>query len=845
MFSPSRPGPWIQSHQRSPLSIICKKSASMSRAAIFYLVGLLAVGGCREDAVVAPRVRVPSGALTDGSVSGPRVASGYVAVDLGVLLPNVQSIARAINNYRQIVIVAGPSSYLWQNGTMTLIGSPGTYFHAAAISDNGSVVGDIIVGNSGHAALWNGSTIIDLGTLGGSNSSARGVNDAGQVVGLSYVPGLSEQHAFVWQNGVMTDLGGFGGTYHGYMNLANGINASGQIVGRADRLVGGWGPFLWETGVMSDLGDSSEAAEAFAINTAGVVVGEKHIGNAFFGATMWQNGVTTLLGVLPGDTDSRATAINNLGQVVGISSPYRIDFSNNGKGFLWENGVMTALPDFGGGGVGRVVGINDAGDIVGFLYSYSDGRVHAVLWTKNPPNRPPTASAGGPYPGSEGSAIVFDGAATTDPDAQPLTYDWDFGDGSAHGTGVAPSHTYADNGSVPITLIVSDGALSDTATTTATVANAPPVPDAGLDRTVVVGRSTAVVPPCSDAGAADGPWPYTVRWGDGTANASRSSAAQGAQPSLSHTYAAAGTFIRRLTVTDKDGGVAFDEATITVDANQPPVSGVNGPYTGNEGAAVAVSSAGSTDPNADVLTYSWKFGDGGTSTAANPSHTYKDNGTYTVTLTVKDPSGATNAATTTATIANVAPTATLGAPSTITEGTTATVALTGGTDKGATDRATLEYAFDCGQGAGLTAWSTTVRSVICPAFPNQRAPVTVMGQIRDKDGGLTSYQKTMTVTNAAPVVTLVATSATTFPVGGQLGVQGSFSDKGAGDAPWATKIVWGDGTAATTGSVGAMGALPPALHVYATAGTYKVQLTVTDKDGKAGLSTRITVVVTP
>ena len=104
MFSPSRPGPWIQSHQRSPLSIICKKSASMSRAAIFYLVGLLAVGGCREDTVVAPRVRVPSGALADGSVSGPRVASGYVAVDLGVLLPNLHSYAHAINNYRQIVI---------------------------------------------------------------------------------------------------------------------------------------------------------------------------------------------------------------------------------------------------------------------------------------------------------------------------------------------------------------------------------------------------------------------------------------------------------------------------------------------------------------------------------------------------------------------------------------------------------------------------------------------------------------------------------------------------------------------------------------------------------------------
>ncbi len=173
------------------------------------------------------------------------------------------------------------------------------------------------------------------------------------------------------------------------------------------------------------------------------------------------------------------------------------------------------------------------------------------------------------------------------------------------------------------------------------------------------------------------------------------------------------------------------------------------------------------------------------------------------------------------------------------------MALKSGTDKGAADRPTLEYAFDCGQGAGLSPWSTTVKSVVCPAFPNQRPPVTVVAQIRDKDGGLTQYQKTMTVTNAAPVVTLVAASPTTFPAGGGLDVQGSFSDKGTADAPWATKIVWGDGTAATTGSMGVMGALPLAHHTYATAGTFQVQLTVTDKDGKAGLSAKVTVVVTP
>jgi hypothetical protein len=57
--------------------------------------------------------------------------------------------------------------------------------------------------------------------------------------------------------------------------------------------------------------------------------------------------------------------------------------------------------------------------------------------------------------------------------------------------------------------------------------------------------------------------------------------------------------------------------------------------------------------------------------------------------------------------------------------------------------------------------------------------------------------------------------------------------------------VWGDGTPATVGSMSVAGALPLAHHVYTRTGTFLVQLTVTDKDGKAALSSKITVLVTP
>ncbi|GAA2434250.1 PQQ-dependent sugar dehydrogenase [Streptomyces macrosporus] len=77
---------------------------------------------------------------------------------------------------------------------------------------------------------------------------------------------------------------------------------------------------------------------------------------------------------------------------------------------------------------------------------------------------------------------------------------------------------------------------------------------------------------------------------------------------------------------------------------------------------VSFSSAGSSDADGDALTYSWDFGDGGTSTQANPTHTYRENGTYTATVTVKDPSGRTGSASVHLTVGNTAPKVTLELP---------------------------------------------------------------------------------------------------------------------------------------------------------------------------------------
>ncbi|GAA0514708.1 glycosyl hydrolase [Paractinoplanes deccanensis] len=97
--------------------------------------------------------------------------------------------------------------------------------------------------------------------------------------------------------------------------------------------------------------------------------------------------------------------------------------------------------------------------------------------------------------------------------------------------------------------------------------------------------------------------------------------------------------------------------------NQAPIARVAAnPSSGAAPLTVAFSSSGSSDPEGGALTYAWNFGDGGTSTAANPSHTYTAAGQRTVTLTVTDNAGLTATASMTVTVGNTAPTVTLNTP---------------------------------------------------------------------------------------------------------------------------------------------------------------------------------------
>jgi len=146
---------------------------------------------------------------------------------------------------------------------------------------------------------------------------------------------------------------------------------------------------------------------------------------------------------------------------------------------------------------------------------------------------------------------------------------------------------------------------------------------------------------------------YRWTFGDGT---------HSYEQNPSHTYFEPGTYTVRLRVTDNAGATDSETTTCTVTptapTNQDPVAAVNGPYSGEEDSSISFSSAGSHDPDGSIVEYRWDFGDGQTSTSANPSHTYQEAGTYTVKLTVTDDQSTTDTSIVTCVIspkANIAP----------------------------------------------------------------------------------------------------------------------------------------------------------------------------------------------
>jgi probable HAF family extracellular repeat protein len=337
------------------------------------------------------------------------------------------------------------------DGSMTDLGAPsGGTSEADAINASGQIVGlsTTTVLGFGHATLWQGGQMIDLGTLAGSSSSAaRAINGAGWVVGTS-------GNAFLWTPtgpngaGAMQDLGVPG--------TARGINDLGQVVGgqSPSGVSGADRAFLWQNGTLTYLGGSApgDNSDAMAINSSGEVVGLSRLTSVFLDhATLWQDGTPIDLGVLGGE-DSTAYAINDSGQIVGAS--WYSSSTSATHAFLWSpatpNGASGTMIDLNSlvTGTGWVLtsaeAINDSGQIVGNGVD-PHGSAAAFLLTPSTTATQPTAfapaTAGfagqvGPIPGAP---TPFAMAAVAPDGSGPETWD-----GSSPASDLVPAQVVLD-----------------------------------------------------------------------------------------------------------------------------------------------------------------------------------------------------------------------------------------------------------------------------------------------------------------------------------------------------------------------------------------------------------------
>ena len=248
----------------------------------------------------------------------------------------------------------------------------------------------------------------------------------------------------------------------------------------------------------------------------------------------------------------------------------------------------------------------------------------------------------------------------------------------------------------------------------------------------------------------------------------------------------------------------------------------------NEG-QIATNSGIASDPDGDALTLTASIGsvtdnnDGTWSWGYTPDDGPAEN--QMVTITAEDGNEGTAQVTFNLTVNNAAPTAAFENDGPVGEGDNFTLSLANPLDPSSADTdAGFEYAFDCGDGTGYHAFSTS-NSVACPTDDDSvRA---VKGQIRDKDGGVNEYSAEVTVQNLAPTIVAINGPSDPVQVGTTVDFTAVFSDLGVRDTHTALWD-WGDSNSDTVDPATSPASI---THIYSEPGVYTVAFTVSDDDG--------------
>jgi probable HAF family extracellular repeat protein len=458
---------------------------------------------------------------------------------------------------------------------------------------------------------------------------------------------------------------------------ARAINESGQVVG---------GRWLWRPNEgVQDLGTlGGTVTDALAISNAGQVAGWSYTGDGAQHAFLWTPGQGMQdLGTL-GGRSSIARGINERGEVVG-------DLFTPGVGrraFLWTPaGGMQNLGALGGDFTGSVAyDINNAGHIVGASIDELAApglRARPTLW------------AAGQGIQNLSSLAGPNGVAYAINDADQVVGESRTPSGADHAFLWAPGKGMQDLGALDF--------LNSVAFSINGLGQVVGVSDAALG-----GR-------------------HAFLW-----------TAAGGMEDL---VPATGIFMA-FGINDQQQVVGDNRvATLQLASeNRAPLASAGGPYAGNEGSAVTLAFL-ATDADGDALTYTWSFGDAVTGSGPTPpaSHTYADNGTYAITLTVSDGKGGTDTKTTTATIANVAPAIAAGSltgpagPIQLSSGNASAPITLAFTDP-AGARDTYAAQIQCGNGAALSPNGITAPYQGTCTYTSAGV-YTVRATVADEDGG--------------------------------------------------------------------------------------------------------------
>ncbi|HEX7981036.1 MAG TPA: PKD domain-containing protein [Gemmatimonadaceae bacterium] len=600
------------------------------------------LSACRGDVLTDPRG--PSPTPPDLTLTGGVGTQIFPTVPVGET--QTVGVAVGLNNAAQVTgsaVFPGVDDYKpfrWSaaTGAERLTG-PGDTMWGNDINDAGVIVGVTqnsgIFGNRGFVAT--GSTTTRLSILPGvdlagePDASALAINNAGQIVGVSDAPGFGA-HAVLWSPaGVIQDLGTLGGS----RSLAIDINSAAQVIG-SSQIAGDAAThyFLWTSGSgMQDLNTTVDASitSVVEINAAGQIIGTYTTGGQSHAFLYTPGSALRDLGTL-GGTTSVPTGLNDNGDVVGSSK--LSDGSTHA--FLWTaaEGMedITALT-----GAPEVQRLNNKlQTLTGTLPPSTLPRTAAlrprlVQLQVTQSNTPPTAVIGVEC---NGLTCVLDGSGSLD-DKPGLTYAWNldvYPGGSA--TGAKVTVTYPHAGQRTVTLTVTDAqGLKNSVSKTLTITDFP----------IASFAASCVGLTCSFDGSASTsdalPLQMSWKFGDGQTAF--------AVVAPSHTYAQPGTYSVTLEVLDSHNpgrfGIVTKQVTVgAVDHTRPVAAFTYSCKEHGHAHQCAFDASGSTD-DVGIVSYLWDWGNGRHETRNNPTvrNTWKEPGTYTVTLRVTDTDGQT------------------------------------------------------------------------------------------------------------------------------------------------------------------------------------------------------------